>query len=546
MPKSELMKVLVLSPQLNASHQLASFLEQRGVYSLFVNHSNEVLPTLQIHEQQVDLLVLDCESLGSSVNAVQQWIEQFKANPSCQSLALILITKSWSSEQCALHQETSTGAHAYLSHPFEPEQLWQTIQSIFGATLPERSQSLVSSSAQIEKNSALISPMDLPASEESSSARTSLEPHLEASSMPNQQDKALEDVSMVFTRSELAPETQSSIVFEQPEFQVEPESAPSSAEESSAPPQDSPSLQAQSGATLSIPTLVQSPDQTSQHLGVSDSKQPQKKSNSTPEAASEVDSQAAQEMPYLFKRRSTDLSFAEPMGDAVIPGGVAQTPDLETFKHYLLLREQDVAILSAQLKSAQEQIESGAKVIAEEHAQNVELLHLCQEQKKKIEELAQRHAEALESREKYIGELQFHLRMKTDEIRHLEHATQKAIEETEQLKERVRIDIRKIRTREKELENRLEIMKKDSEAMISTRETTIIELKRQLDLLEFNMDLVQVQYTREKEISHQLKERLLKASQAVRLAEGLLESQVKGVSDSVVQSPVSDRKEKAS
>ena len=85
------------------------------MYSLFVNHSNEVLPTLQIHEQQVDLLVLDCESLGGSVNAVQQWIEQFKANPSCQSLALILITKSWSSEQCALHQETSMGAHDLLS-----------------------------------------------------------------------------------------------------------------------------------------------------------------------------------------------------------------------------------------------------------------------------------------------------------------------------------------------------------------------------------------------------------------------------------------------
>jgi chromosome segregation ATPase len=91
------------------------------------------------------------------------------------------------------------------------------------------------------------------------------------------------------------------------------------------------------------------------------------------------------------------------------------------------------------------------------------------------------------------------------------------------LKERVRSDIRKIRVREKELENRLEIVRKDSEALIGSRENKIIELKRKLDLLEFNMDLLQDQYAREKESTFKLRERLAKAAQVVRMAGGMLD-----------------------
>src|SRR4029077_14635199 len=106
----------------------------------------------------------------------------------------------------------------------------------------------------------------------------------------------------------------------------------------------------------------------------------------------------------------------------------------------------------------------------------------------------------------------------------LDTQVREATDEIERLKERVRADIRKIRVREKELENRLEIMKKDSEALITARENKIIELKRKLDLLEFNMDLLQDQHAREKEGAVHLRERLAKAAQVVRVAGGLLDN----------------------
>jgi hypothetical protein len=247
----------------------------------------------------------------------------------------------------------------------------------------------------------------------------------------------------------------------------------------------------------------------------------------------------AQEMPYLYRdplKRSSakvaplrDSSFilAEPLGDAVVPGGAAQTPDLETFKKYLLLREQDVAILSNQLKAAQDQIKVLEGVLREEKAQNSELSHIAHEQKRKIEDFEIQKKLEMDGMKAELEELQFKTKSKNERVRLLEVQMRDSADEMTNLKERVKSDIRKIRVREKELENRLEMVKKDSEALLAAREGKIIELKRKLDLLEFNMDLLQDQYTKEKENSVQLRERLARAAQIVRVAGGLLGTQKK-------------------
>jgi chromosome segregation ATPase len=222
------------------------------------------------------------------------------------------------------------------------------------------------------------------------------------------------------------------------------------------------------------------------------------------------------------------MIFAEPLGDAVIPGGAANAPDLETFKKYLMLREQDVAVLSNQLQAAYEQLEASEKILKEERVKFLELSFQSSEQQKKIDEFEKEKTAALDRMRAEIEELAFQLKAKTDKSRVLERQIRETIEEMEQLKTRVRTDIRKIRVREKELENRLEMNKKDSEALIAARETKIIELKRKLDLIEFNMDLLQDQYTREKGNSAKLRERLVKAAQVVRVAGGLLDSNKEG------------------
>lgn len=251
------------------------------------------------------------------------------------------------------------------------------------------------------------------------------------------------------------------------------------------------------------------------------------------------DEELSSELPYLFNKKSSTaeglsgansaLVFSEPVGDAVIPGGAVQSPDTETLKKYLMLREQDVAILSNQLKSARDQISQLERRLRDESGKAGELEHTVSEHQKRIEEFEKEKALALQGLQAEIDELRFQNKTKTDKARLLESKVTEATDEIERLKERVRTDIRKIRVREKELENKLEIVRKDSEALITARESKIMELKRKIDLLEFNIDLLQDQNAREKENSAQLRERLAKAAQVVRVAGGLLDSQGKAI-----------------
>ncbi len=247
-----------------------------------------------------------------------------------------------------------------------------------------------------------------------------------------------------------------------------------------------------------------------------------------------ADEELAHELPYLFRRAGdsppgvspgTVVFASAPVGNAVVPGGASEAPDSETLKKYLMLREQDVAALSAQLRTAHEQIAALEEGLRAERARASELSHLFGVQESRIKDLERDKELTIEGCQEELQDLRFQLKAKTDKARLIEAKLQDATAEMERLKERVRTDIRKIRVREKELENRLEIMKKDAEALIASRENKIIELKRKLDTLEFNMDLLQDKYVKERENSAQLRERLAKAAQAFRAAGGLLDSQ---------------------
>jgi hypothetical protein len=157
----------------------------------------------------------------------------------------------------------------------------------------------------------------------------------------------------------------------------------------------------------------------------------------------------------------------------------------------------------------------------QERATGLELL--VDDQNKKIEEFEREKAIALETLTSEIAELRFQSKAKTDKAKLLEIQVNQASQEIERLKDRVRSDIRKIRVRERELENQLEMSKKDTEVVLGAREGKIVELKRKIDLLEFNMDLLQDRFNRERESNNKLREKLGKAAQVVRVAEGLLD-----------------------
>lgn len=457
------MKILLLNPHIDASHKVIRELESRGHALLLAANHIEASQLLKLHGRSVELAIIHREGIDPATRTPGiNFVTMFRQEKEHADLPYILTTQEWGDVECAAHQNTPEGANAYLHYPFQPSELVDLVGAVTASSEPP--------TQTIQQASPFT--YDLPIEPPPAPARTA-------------------------TGIELSEPTMAFPMREQ-----EPEKVPEKIQEKRT-----------NSVLRDLSKLEIQPEPEADTGPIFDTKT--------------ADTQARMEMPYLYESKPASPAmlgtFTQPLADVVVPGGATQSPDMETLKKYLLLREQDVGALSAQLQTSREQNLSLEDQVKRGRIEAGELEAKLKEQAKRLEALEGEKAMELEELRKESEDLRFQLKANQDKARVLERKVKDAATEVELIKERVKADIRKIRVREKELENRLELIKKDSEALISARETKIIELKRKLDLVEFNMDLLQEQYAREKTAAQELRERLSKASQAMRMAGGLLE-----------------------
>jgi CheY-like chemotaxis protein/predicted nucleic acid-binding Zn-ribbon protein len=259
-----------------------------------------------------------------------------------------------------------------------------------------------------------------------------------------------------------------------------------------------------------------------------------------PEAQQAIeDDQAAKDLPYLFGTSGTSTMHTKNLAERSIMASTVAPPDLsklalssdgdiETMKKYLMMREQDIAILSAQLTYAKEELIKAEQSIGSLNRQVEDLMHGVDQRNQRIESLEKELLHAGKSKDSELEQIRFDLKSKIDRIKFLEDQLNASALQHEKLRERVRQDIRKIRAREKELENKLEILKKDSETLIAGREAKILELKRKIDLLEFNYDTLQDQNETEKQQVANAHEKIAKVVKVLKLAIGIIEGESSG------------------
>ncbi len=494
------MKVLFLNPHIDAKHHILRALEKRQVAILAASTSETATELFHHHEQSLDLAVLHRE--GAAGEPGIEFLNQLKSLPSGNDLPVILTSESWGDVEFAQHQQTPQGANAYLKYPFTADQLAGLIEAVFGEPLGIHQDPIQPSSVVLEEPSQIFqvqgSVADGTATIQLNAPEGATPPPFD----PHPSSAPLEGLTLSMMA---APEATGMI----PSDAIQP--APAITE-----------------------ALVPAP---SEPLVFSGSATPQTPEPTT--VATDADlvlPTLASEMPYLLseedrKQISAHADALPPVFEALpenmIPGSAAQEPDLETIKKYLYLREQDVATLTTKLRTAQERISALEFQFREEKARNVELMHLAHEQKRELSVHGKKKEQESENLHESLKDLRTQIQLGEERVQSLQTQLLESEEEKDRLKERVRIDIRKIRVREKELENRLELLKKDSEILLASRETKITELKRKLDLVEFNQDLLQHQYIQEKEKAQKLREQFARASNALKMAGGLLDPAVK-------------------
>jgi hypothetical protein len=464
---------------------------------LIAGTPQDAMQILRLHAGTVEAAVVHREGDGGVGTPGIEFLSMLRGEAATADLAVILTSEVWDDARFAEHQSTPEGVNAYLSWADAPSQLRPTLDQMLrgdGASLALSESPVALGSPQTLDVESLTRQLQVPGS---SSISLIVDPAHVPPPIPMPTQSASLSVAEL-SRMLVVPTA----------------SAP--AELSLA------SLSAVMPSSVSVPTVSASDlaPAVSAAISIHEPASEQKA-----EVEAEPDQSAEKAMPYLFGTRPSRSSEIMPvvMGDAVVPGGAAQSPDVETLKHYLELREKDVSALAIQLRETRELLKRAQEDLRVSHS-------LMEDQASKLEVASRRDLEferekalLTEGVQAEIEQMRFELKAKNDKIRMLQSKVQAGEQEMERLRERVRSDLRSIKSNEKNLENQLEMLKRDAETRIAMRNSVITELKRKLDLTEFNLDLVQDKLVRERERGEDLRGKLIRASQAVRVAGGLLD-----------------------
>lgn len=165
------------------------------------------------------------------------------------------------------------------------------------------------------------------------------------------------------------------------------------------------------------------------------------------------------------------------------------------------LREERETLL-AQIKNA--------KMEARELEQdNLTLKAALDESKIEISILRKRHMVELEDMKYRIAINEEKKAMAIEQARLAESKREK-------LEQRVRIDFNQVKQREKELETKLEMLSIDVDSQVQMRDQKILELRRKIDSLEFNMENVSIKEQKSEDDKRKLEDKLTKIMKTLR------------------------------
>lgn len=197
--------------------------------------------------------------------------------------------------------------------------------------------------------------------------------------------------------------------------------------------------------------------------------------------------------------------------------------DLATLRRYISLKEKE----SEDLKKQQKQFQTVLSKLKEAHhevsQENIELQREL-EASKSNEQLIKKELSQL--RDKYENELSI---LKND----FEQQLVKSGNYQEQLqelnrqkniwKEKISEDLKKIKLKEKELENRYELLKKDTETLLESKDQQVLELQKKADALELELETLEDRLRKENALINSIESKKRRLIETLKLAISLLE-----------------------
>jgi hypothetical protein len=149
----------------------------------------------------------------------------------------------------------------------------------------------------------------------------------------------------------------------------------------------------------------------------------------------------------------------------------------------------DASLVQAEnLKFAQQRLLELEREVDELRQQNEEISSAAEIVKNRIEELTARENQLLKEKEEGHQNSINEITILKGQLQYKETELAKAQRKIEEYEHRLKSDFRKVRVRERELENRLELVKAEKSTLVRAKDDAILELKRKTDQLQNEID----------------------------------------------------------
>lgn len=193
-----------------------------------------------------------------------------------------------------------------------------------------------------------------------------------------------------------------------------------------------------------------------------------------------------------------------------------ETPKAEGFSRTEMRNDEDSVRVHAtirQLREEREELLGHIKHLKSEQKEleqdNLSLKAGLDEAKIEISILRKRHMVEME-------DLKYRLTLSEEKKALAEEKSRQSELRREKLEQKVRIDYNQVKLREKELESKLEMLSMDIDSQVHSRDHKILELRRKIDALEFNMENASIKEQRSNEDRRKLEDKLNKIMKTLR------------------------------
>lgn len=240
-------------------------------------------------------------------------------------------------------------------------------------------------------------------------------------------------------------------------------------------------------------------------------------------AVDDLESESEPSLSMASGSEIKDLS-ADPVLDSLddLPESAADSQAAQVIKRYALLKEKEnrekqktIDILRSELNKAKSSVQG---IQAEKRKLMLKVDDLESDRRAMLEMVDElRHQVATADTETSQKIKDYQSRLENSQF--LAKRFEKKLED---FKLRVRLDIQKIRARERELENRLELQKRDAEALLGGKDSRLLNQKRELDKLQFEIEILKERLVEETERAEDRSEKLSRAVQSLKMAQGML------------------------